>query len=65
MMNMVQEKRVYIEKYGEINLFENVSTSLALIDNTKNAFSFINTFARKIKKLFRLNASEKLNINDL
>lgn len=63
MMNSVQEKRVYIEKYGEINLFENINKSLMLIDNSKNVFSFIATFIAKCKKLFGLNKSNE-NIND-
>lgn len=64
MMNLVQEKRSYIEKYGEINLFENINKSLMLVDNTKFAFSFIKTFISKCKKLFGLNRSRE-NINDL
>lgn len=64
MMNVIEEKKSYIEKYGEINLFENVNTGLMLVDETKNAFSFINTFVSKIKKLFGLNKSAE-SINDL
>ena len=50
MMNAIEEKREYIEKYGEINLFENINNSLMLVDNTKNAFSFISTFVNKFKR---------------
>lgn len=64
MMNVIEEKKSYIEQYGEINLFENVNTSLMLVDTTKNTFSFISTFVIKIKKLFGLNKSAK-SINDL
>lgn len=64
MMNLVQEKRGYIEQYGEINLFENINKSLMLVDNTKSAFYFIKTFISKCKKLFGLNKSRE-NINDL
>ena len=64
MMNLVQEKRGYIEQYGEINLFENINKSLMLVDNTKTIFSFIRTFIAKCKKLFGLNKSRE-NINDL
>lgn len=64
MMNVIEEKKAYIEQYGEINLFENVNTSLMLVDTTKNTFSFITTFVSKIKKLFRLNKSSE-SINDL
>lgn len=64
MMNVIEEKKAYIEQYGEINLFENVNTSLMLVDTTKNTFSFITTFVNKIKKLFKLNKSSE-SINDL
>lgn len=64
MMNAIEDKREYIEKYGEINLFEDINNSLMLVDETKNTFSFINTFASKIKKLFGLNKSTE-SINDL
>ena len=64
MMNLVQEKRGYIEQYGEINLFENINKSLMLVDNTKTIFSFIRTLIAKCKKLFGLNKSRE-NINDL
>ena len=62
-MNAIQEKKVYIEKYGEINLFENINNSLMLVDNTKSVLSFINTFIEKCKKLIGLNKSHE-NIND-
>lgn len=64
MMNVIEEKKAYIKQYGEINLFENVNTGLMLVDNTKNALSFVNTFVKKLKKLFRLNKSAE-DINDL
>lgn len=64
MMNAVEEKREYIQKYGEINLFENINNSLMLVDNTKNTFSFISTFVSKCKKLFGFNKSSE-TINDL
>lgn len=63
MMNSVQEKRGYIEKYGEINLFENINKSLMLVDNTKTTFSLIKTFISKFRKLFGLGKSSE-NIND-
>lgn len=63
MMNAVEEKRAYIEQYGEINLFENINNSLMLVDNTKTTFAFISTFINKCKKLFGFNKSEE-NIND-
>ena len=64
MMESIEEKKSYIEKYGEINLFENINNSLMLVDNTKNAFSFISTFVNKFKKLFGFNKSHE-SINDL
>ncbi len=64
MMNTIEEKKAYIKQYGEINLFENVNTGLMLVDNTKNAFSFVQTFVKKLKKLFGLNKSTE-DINDL
>jgi len=63
MMNAIEEKKSYIEKYGEINLFENVNTSLMLVDETKNTLSLINNIIQKIKKLFKLNTSYE-DIND-
>ena len=63
MMNAVQEKKSYIEKYGELNLFENINNSLMIVDNTKTVFSFITTLVAKCKKLIGLNKSEE-NIND-
>ncbi len=63
MMSVIEEKKSYIEKYGEINLFENINTSLMLVDNTKSSFAFISTFIVKIKKLFRLNKSAE-DINE-
>lgn len=62
-MNAIQEKKVYIEKYGEINLFENINNSLMLVDNTKSVLSFINTFIAKCKKLIGLNKSHD-NVSD-
>ncbi len=62
MMNVIEERKSYIEKYGEINLFENINTGLMLVDNTRNAFSFISTFISKCKKIFGLNkSSESIN----
>jgi len=64
MMEVIEEKKSYIEKYGEINLFENVNNGLMLVESTQNAFSFITTFISKFKKLLRLNKSSE-TINDL
>ena len=64
MMEVIEEKKSYIEKYGEINLFENVNNGLMIVDNTQNAFSFITTFISKFKKLLGLNKSNE-SINDL
>lgn len=65
MMANVEEKRIYVEKYGEINLFENVNTGLMLVDDTKNSIAFISTFISKIKKLFSLNYSKEQDINNI
>ena len=59
MMNVVQEKKIYIEKYGELNLFENINNSLMITDNTKTAFSFISALIAKCKKLIGINKSEE------
>lgn len=59
MMSLLQEKKAYIEQYGEINLFENVNKSLMIIDKSKNLLYFINKFATKVKKLVRLNKNTK------
>jgi hypothetical protein len=64
MMELLEDKKSYIEKYGEINLFENINTSLMIVDNTKTAFSFMSTFVNKFKKLLGLNRSAE-SINDL
>jgi len=64
MMEVIEEKKTYIEKYGEINLFENVNTSLMLVENTQNSFSFITTFIIKLRKLLGLNKSSE-SINDI
>ena len=61
LMNAIEKKQAEVEKFGEISLFKSECTSLAIIDNTKSAFSFIHTFVRKIKKLFKLNMG---SIND-
>jgi hypothetical protein len=64
MMNAIENKKEYIEKYGEINLFENINTSLMIVDNTQNTFSFIITLFNKFKKLLGFNKSHE-SINDL
>ena len=64
MMEVIEEKKSYIEKYGEINLFENINNSLMLVESTQSTFSFITTFINKFKKLLGLNKSSE-TINDL
>lgn len=59
-MNSIQEKKSYIEKYGEINLFEDINKSLMIVNNNKNLLSLINKFITKAKKLVKLNR----NTND-
>lgn len=61
-MESLETKKEQIEQFGEINLFEIPENSLVLVDNTKNALSFISTFLGKIKKLFGFNkASDTIN----
>ena len=64
-MNSIEEKKAYIEANGEINLFENINTSLILIDETQKTFSLINTLILKIRKLFKLNNNSYEDINNL
>lgn len=63
MMNLVQKKRTYIEKYGELNLFEDVNRSLMIVDNSKNLLSLVNKFITKAKKLVKLNRNTKDELN--
>lgn len=65
MMNALEEKKAHIEQYGEINLFENNTNELTVINNTKNIFSFINIFFVKLKQLISLHANKKNDINTL
>lgn len=60
-MNALENKKEEILKYGEISLFKQECTALTLVDQSKDAFGFISTFIRKIKKLFKLNTG---TIND-
>lgn len=62
-MDSLEKKHSYIEKNGEINLFEPETTALAIVDNTKSVVAFAQKFVVKIKKLFGFNKS-KANIND-
>lgn len=62
-MDATEKKRTYIEKNGEINLFEPETTALVIVDNTKSAVAFAQKFISKVKKLFGFNKS-KANIND-
>ena len=50
-MNALENKKEEILKYGEISLFKQECTALTLVDQSKDAFGFISTFIRKIKKL--------------
>lgn len=63
-MESLETKKEQIEQFGEINLFEIPENNLVLVDNTKNALSFISTFFGKIKKLFGFNKA-KDTINNL
>lgn len=54
-MNSIEDKRIYIIKHGEINLFDKDSKALSLINTTKDSYSFTKVFMLKLKKLFRVN----------
>lgn len=61
LMNALDQKQIEVAKFGEISLFKEECTSLAIIDDTKYIFKFVHTFIQKIKKLFKLNTG---SIND-
>lgn len=61
LMNALESKKEEIQKYGEISLFKTECTALAVTQQTKDIFYFVNKFIKKIKKLFKLN---KGTIND-
>ena len=63
MMNTVEQKRNYIETYGNINLFTNVNNDLILVDDPKSTFAFIDTLISKFKKLFGFNKVKQKNSN--
>ena len=56
-MNSLAEKRNYIIKNGDINLFDKDSRALSLINTTKDSYSFAKVFMFKLKKLFRVNVN--------
>ena len=64
MMENLEKKQEHIEQNGEINLFSASSTSLVLVQETTNAFSFISVFFKKIRKLFN-KGSVAQNINQI
>jgi len=64
MMDLLEKKREYITVNGEINLFETAQNSVMIIDNTKNSFTFLMVFFRKVKKLFD-SSKEVTRVNDL
>lgn len=61
MMNLISQKKEDIKKYGEINLFEQSTQALTIIDETKSSFAFIKIAISKIKKLFKTNQQEDYN----
>lgn len=66
MIDALGEKKAYIEEFGEINLYEpTTSTSLMLVTDTKNAFSFISILFKKVKKLFGYNQIDAINDSDI
>ena len=63
MMNALVSRKEQIIASGKVNLFAPESTSLVLIDTRKNRISFIKTFFRKLKELFKSEVS-KYYINE-
>lgn len=63
MMNALEQKENVLEKYTAINLFEELSSSLSLVDTSKSAFEFIKIFTTKFKKVFEMN-KQKNDINE-
>ena len=64
-MRLVQIKKESIEKYGQINLYEELNKKLTIVEANKNLLYFINKFATKVKKLVKLNRGTEDNINNL
>jgi len=64
LMNALENKQEEIEKYGEISLFKEECTALTITQQSKEAFGFMRIFAKKIKKLFRLNKGTINDYND-
>lgn len=58
MMNLLATKKEQMETSGEINLLPSESTALVLIDTRRNSLTFIKTFFRKIKELFKSEVSK-------
>ena len=64
MMRVVQRKKESIEKYGDINLFEDINKSLTIVEANRNLLYFINKFVTKVKKLAKLNKETEDEINN-
>ena len=64
-MRLVQIKKESIEKYGQINLYEELNKKLTIVEANRNLLYFINKFATKVKKLVKLNRGTEDNINNL
>ena len=66
MMELIESKKEYIKQFGEISLFEindTTANSLVVLNNSKNAFDFVNILFSKIRKLFNPNRGISKNIN--
>lgn len=61
LMNALENKKEALSKYGEISLFKQECTALAVVEQSKNSFNFVRTFINKLLKLFKIN---KGTIND-
>ena len=65
MMHLIQIKKENIEKYGEINLYEELNKSLTIVEKSKSLFYYVNKFTTKVKKLTKLNRGTEENINNI
>lgn len=64
MMEELDKKRELIEKYGPINCFTNIEESSALVETRKEPLNLFKVAIEKIKQLFKVNQTEKVNDED-
>lgn len=63
MMNAIEIRKNYIKEHGPISLPSKESTSLILVDTSKNKLTFIKTFFKKLKHVFK-SETDKNYINE-